>query len=188
MDYIYNQSLYHHGIKGQKWGVRRYQNEDGSYTPAGEQRYNINTREGRKQLRADYKDTKRDILARKRAADYEYDKKLEKINNSEGSILANKQKRIKLDYDQEKKWNEFDQEKLNAKRAYREQLGKKHIDNYFMKMAQNSINATRKMTYKEYEKDWLDTEQAAIERAAVDKYIKQQSQNEDMGWFFDWDD
>lgn len=27
--------LYHHGIKGQKWGVRRYQNSDGTYTPEG---------------------------------------------------------------------------------------------------------------------------------------------------------
>ena len=27
--------LYHYGIRGQKWGVRRYQNEDGSYTDAG---------------------------------------------------------------------------------------------------------------------------------------------------------
>ena len=27
--------LYHYGIKGQKWGVRRYQNEDGSYTSEG---------------------------------------------------------------------------------------------------------------------------------------------------------
>ena len=31
----------HHGIKGQKWGVRRYQNEDGSLTPEGEERYGI---------------------------------------------------------------------------------------------------------------------------------------------------
>ena len=28
----------HHGIKGQKWGVRRFQNEDGSLTSAGKQR------------------------------------------------------------------------------------------------------------------------------------------------------
>lgn len=32
------QFLYHHGIKGQKWGVRRYQNEDGSYTALGKAR------------------------------------------------------------------------------------------------------------------------------------------------------
>lgn len=30
--------LYHHGVKGQKWGVRRYQNADGSYTKEGHER------------------------------------------------------------------------------------------------------------------------------------------------------
>lgn len=31
--------LKHWGIKGMKWGVRRYQNKDGSLTPAGKKRY-----------------------------------------------------------------------------------------------------------------------------------------------------
>lgn len=31
--------LNHHGIKGQKWGLRRYQNKDGTLTPAGKKRY-----------------------------------------------------------------------------------------------------------------------------------------------------
>ena len=31
--------LYHWGIKGMKWGVRRYQNKDGTLTPAGKKRY-----------------------------------------------------------------------------------------------------------------------------------------------------
>lgn len=31
--------LTHWGIKGMKWGVRRYQNKDGSLTPAGKKRY-----------------------------------------------------------------------------------------------------------------------------------------------------
>ena len=36
---ISNNELYHHGIKGQKWGVIRYQNPDGSLTPEGKARY-----------------------------------------------------------------------------------------------------------------------------------------------------
>lgn len=32
-------SLTHWGIKGMKWGQRRYQNKDGSLTPAGKKRY-----------------------------------------------------------------------------------------------------------------------------------------------------
>lgn len=37
----YNNELYHHGIMGQKWGVRRFQNKDGTLTPAGKKRYNL---------------------------------------------------------------------------------------------------------------------------------------------------
>jgi len=40
--------LYHHGINGQKWGQRRFQNPDGSLTPAGRERYGVG--EGRKNL------------------------------------------------------------------------------------------------------------------------------------------
>jgi hypothetical protein len=37
MTYTYNKNeLYHWGIKGQKWGIRRFQNEDGSYTAKGQ--------------------------------------------------------------------------------------------------------------------------------------------------------
>lgn len=41
-DYIltHNGELYHAGVKGMKWGQRRYQNKDGSLTPAGKKRYN----------------------------------------------------------------------------------------------------------------------------------------------------
>lgn len=35
--------LQHWGIKGQKWGVRRYENEDGTLTEAGKKRYSVNS-------------------------------------------------------------------------------------------------------------------------------------------------
>ena len=41
-DYLTLKELYHWGIKGQKWGIRRYQNEDGTLTEAGMRRYKDN--------------------------------------------------------------------------------------------------------------------------------------------------
>ena len=40
----YSYELYHHGILGQKWGVRKYQYEDGSLTPEGRKRYGLGDR------------------------------------------------------------------------------------------------------------------------------------------------
>ena len=50
----------HHGIKGQKWGVRRYQNKDGSLTPAGNKRYSDSERRGQMKKIAKRKNVKFD--------------------------------------------------------------------------------------------------------------------------------
>ena len=49
--------LAHHGIKGQKWGVRRFENEDGTLTAEGYERYYGKRfeKESRKQQRLNYK-------------------------------------------------------------------------------------------------------------------------------------
>lgn len=43
--------LYHYGIKGQKWGVRRFENEDGTLTSAGKKRYNYEDRQKKQDAR-----------------------------------------------------------------------------------------------------------------------------------------
>ena len=47
----YSDELYHHGIKGQHWGVRKYQYEDGKLTALGRQRYQYQN------IRTQYTDT-----------------------------------------------------------------------------------------------------------------------------------
>lgn len=53
VDLITQDELMHHGIKGQKWGRRRFQYEDGSLTPAGKERYYVES--DKKEIRNDDK-------------------------------------------------------------------------------------------------------------------------------------
>lgn len=62
-----NNELYHYGVKGMRWGIRRYQNKDGSLTPAGEKRL------------ADYKSKESDRVTRK----YQVEKLSIKMNKLE---------------------------------------------------------------------------------------------------------
>lgn len=73
MDYY---TLYHSGVKGMRWGVRRYQNSDGSLTDAGKKRYardqreNAGKKKGNKVGQADPdRWVKEDLERSKRVAD-----------------------------------------------------------------------------------------------------------------------
>ena len=69
-----NGELYHWGVKGMKWGVRRYQNKNGSLTPAGKKR--------RKEPSADKKERiarKKDLKNRRTMSDADLKKKIERL-------------------------------------------------------------------------------------------------------------
>jgi len=59
----------HHGIKGQKWGIRRFQNEDGSLTKAGIRRYGNEDTRTAKQWTKLLNDESRQALAAKVSSD-----------------------------------------------------------------------------------------------------------------------
>lgn len=55
---MYDDELYHFNIKNSKWGVRRWQNPDGSYNAEGKERYN----EMRRQRRAELSNEAKDVV------------------------------------------------------------------------------------------------------------------------------
>ncbi len=83
--------LYHYGILGQKWGVRRYQNFDGSYTKAGLQRY-YKSKDKYESAKSNYKAIKQDSNYSR------YEKKYAKAKIKEAKQRMNKDyKHLKQD-------------------------------------------------------------------------------------------
>lgn len=97
-----NTYLAHHGIKGQKWGVRRYQNEDGSLTEAGRRRYGVE--EAKKELE--------DAKTKNRQLKKEYSR----VNKK--TYLTSEDKKILKEYEKSKYKIERNKALLSNEKAY----------------------------------------------------------------------
>ena len=75
-----SESLEHHGILGQKWGVRRFESASGHLTPAGQARYN--TVDGKYQKLQSAKSARRSAKT-----DYKFEKKIQKMDAEKEKIL-----------------------------------------------------------------------------------------------------
>lgn len=88
--YNYSNELYHSGVKGMKWGIRRYQNPDGTLTPAGKARYYDNgTKKDPRDM--DEEDLKKSTQRLKAENEYR-----DSVNRADSYDNAKKNKLIKI--------------------------------------------------------------------------------------------
>ena len=91
---VQDDELYHHGIKGQRWGVRRFQNPDGTLTSAGKKRYamaDVVTIHPNGQITSSKRDAKRAAAKARREA-----KRQEKSDVKNRRTLSDKELQQKI--------------------------------------------------------------------------------------------
>lgn len=100
---IVNGELYHHGTKGMKWGRRRYQNPDGSLTPAGRKRYGSgeSSFDRWKKERAAKKEAKKDAKVEAKSADRGYTQRRVKGMTDDGVNKAISRSQLEERYNQQ---------------------------------------------------------------------------------------
>jgi hypothetical protein len=144
---ISEEELRHHGIKGQKWGVRRYQNKDGSLTCAGKKRYNDDeydeererleqevaarrgvkyVRKTKKEREAEDAENERQEKERRSKEDAAYKRTEDKMKEVDKKLQA------KYDFnssdDVDKYYKEYDEEWFKILYEERKKEGLSHVD------------------------------------------------------------
>ena len=161
-EFIRESDLAHHGIKGQKWGERRFQNDDGTLTAAGKERYGSNgekklSRAEKKSIRQEYRKAQRERNKELNAINEKYDRKQREntFGLDSGSSGKRLQQHLKNEYKRSQEINKWDQRNLDAKRKLRSDLGKKKTDTLLMKWQQNSIDDISKQTQADFNYNYI---------------------------------
>lgn len=135
--------LAHYGILGMKWGIRRYQNPDGSYTTAGKARYST-----KKEFKADLKADRKTAQANSQAlatadaalrySNRRLDKAKRAIDKDGGYDAASNRKRLRLDTEQAVN------DKLREKLGSTEKAAYDHMNELIQKYGEQNVKKIRK--------------------------------------------
>lgn len=158
-DYKELHELYHHGIKGQEWGVRRFQNPDGSLTPEGRRRYSQNFYNELKTAtkgRLSGKDEEVAEIARRNIGSRITDEQFKKLKASEDKFYKSK----------DKNWT-YDKEASRTTNSI--------INNIKKNMSTDDINRVKK-NYLEYAKKEYGSDPKVLGEV-FDKSLKSMAKN-----------
>lgn len=158
--------LYHHGIKGMRWGVRRFQNEDGTLTAQGRQRYKDyrSDQSTRRSLTRHVAADKKNLKARGEAMNEvtkNYNDAQEQMRKASSKVFISRKKRQELvdeaDANLTKAGEELEKRRADLNRAERiynkdaEALFK-HVDDMTKKYGSENVKSldTKKVKLGEY--------------------------------------
>lgn len=158
--------LYHHGIKGMRWGVRRFQNEDGTLTAQGRQRYKDyrSDQSTRRSLTRHVAADKKNLKARGEAMNEvtkNYNDAQEQMRKASSKVFISKKKRQELvdeaNANLTKAGEELEKRRADLNRAERiynkdaEALFK-HVDDMTKKYGSENVKSldTKKVKLGEY--------------------------------------
>lgn len=181
---IVDGELYHHGVKGMKWGVRRYQNRDGSLTPKGKKHYdNLTGTEMHRKLQRAYNRTKGGWLGKNYGKNVtrvlkeqdERETKLKKRLSSENKeyiALDNELKKLNKQYDDNYQKFLTAENNGNYKKADALSIEGGRIEKEFSRIARKQeaiYNRELQKMGKSMESDYADRSVAALMDMGFDR-------------------
>lgn len=139
--------IYHHGVQGQKWGVRRYQNSDGSLTSAGRKHQaKIYTKTLNKTDQNIAMDTRRyrDAQRMQSTLNKQYNKRAEKLTSKNKDLSSDKKlSKTKMQIDAQKKIENESLKKIVS--------GNKEVNRILKEVNKNGYSVKARETMRDVE-------------------------------------